>query len=431
MKNYLVSISIVICASYQSKAQSNLVLNANLEKYYDTTDIGHASFRDGYVTDWSDPNGGTSDFFAPYSRGGNSTPPRSIFGFEYPHSGYCYGGFLFFWQSTGPANYELVQASFRSPLQAGKTYVIESFVSLGYNSVCFSDLGFYFSDTMLATSISGGIIPVTAQFENPTANLINTHDGWQRITGTYTALGGENYMSIGIFKPYSMMHLDTCTDLGGSFDAGKYLFIDDVAVYDTSKVDTIHLCANDSVQLGGIWRSTAGLYTDMISGLPVKFYILPRPFSANLTFVDRPFLPGDSVKISMVQKGVDVSFYEINQLWVKNDTTFDIPMFNIYGCDSTVRYRCGSNIGINDLSDYIGLQIYPNPANDFMDIKISNADKLLYSISIVDMTGRTMLTMPSNTERIDVSSLHGGLYFVQLSNVKSGKVAAVLKFVKK
>jgi len=66
-----------------------------------------------------------------------------------------------------------------------------------------------------------------------------------------------------------------------------------------------------------------------------------------------------------------------------------------------------------------------------MDIKISNADKLLYSISIVDMTGRTMLNMPSNTERIDVSSLHGGLYFVQLSNVKSGKVAAVLKFVKK
>jgi Secretion system C-terminal sorting domain len=427
MKNYLLIISVILSIYNGLNAQSNLVLNPGLESYYDTSGLGFASFRDGYVTNWSDPNGGSSDFYVPNGIG--VTPPNNLFGFEFPHNGYCYGGLIFY---QNPSSwYESIQASFSSSLLAGKTYAIESFVSLADHSICFSDLGFYFSDTMI-TEVAGAIIPVTAQYENPVSNLINTHEGWQRITGTYTAHGGENFMSIGIFKPYSAMNLDTCAALGGSFDYDHYVFIDDVAVYDTAKVDTIHLCMNDSVQLGGIWRRNAGLYTDMVGGLPVKFYIEPRPYSANLTIIDKPFLPGDSVRISLVQKGsVDSTISMINFLWASQDTNIDIPMYNIYGCDSTVRYRCGTNLSIgNELNNQMIWGIYPNPANDFIQVKLSSNDPAKYAVMIIDVAGREVLSHSLTNDKIDISALKSGMYFIKLINTKTVNVIGTEKFVK-
>ena len=429
MNNYLFVIYVILCNCCQLNAQSNQVLNPELESYIDTSDIGIAGFENSFVTNWSDPNAGTSDFFAPNSSGGITTPPANFFGFEYPHSGYCYGGFDFY-IGHGSISKEFVQASFRNPLQGGKTYAIESYVSLGEHSICFSDLGFYFSDTMV-TEVTGTIIHVTPQYENPIGNIINTHIGWQRITGTYTAHGGENYLSIGIFKPDSMMHIDTCSNLGGRFDYDAYLFIDDVALYDTALVDTIHLCMNDSVLLGGTWRKTSGIYTDMVGGLPVKFYIEPRPFSTNLTIIDKPFLPGDSVRISLLQKGGNDSLFRDNFVWAKNDTIIDIPMYNIYGCDSTVRYRCGTNIGFaNELTNQLQWNIYPNPANDFIQVRLSSNDPSKYAVMIIDVTGREVAANILVNQKIDISELKSGMYFIKLINTKTGNVVGTEKFVK-
>jgi len=429
MKNCLFIILIISNLFTHSNAQSNLVLNPSFESYYDTSEIGIVGFANGYITNWSDPNGGSSDLFVPNSFGGVTTPPASFVGFEYPHSGLCYGGGVFY--GDAPGGYEYVQASFRSPLQAGKSYSIESYVSLGDHSICFSDLGFYFSDTMIRELFGGTVILATPQYENPLSNLINTHEGWQRITGIYTAHGGENFMSIGIFKPHSSMHIDTCADLGGRFDYEPYFFIDDVAVYDTAKVDTVHLCVNDSVLLNGVWRKTAGMYTDIISGLPVKFYVELRPYAANLTIIDKPFLTGDSVRISLLQKGGNDSLFRDNFVWAKKDTTIDIPMFNIYGCDSTVRYRCGTNIGFaNDIDKDLKWNIYPNPANDIIQVKLSSNDPIKYSITIIDIAGREVRTHSLANDKIDISALKSGMYFIKLVNTKTGNIVGTEKFVK-
>ena len=428
MKTRLIIITVIIFIHSGLNAQSNLVLNPGLESYYDTSEIGIASFRDGYVTNWSDPNDGTSDIFVPNSGGAYATPPSNAFGFEYPHSGFAYGGFIFYDSSI--LWHEYVQASFTSPLQTGKTYAIESYVSLGFDGlgICLSDLGFYFSDT-LVIGLGGNQIPVIAQYENPSSNMINTQSGWQQITGTYMAHGGEQYLSIGLFKPYASAHLDFCN--GAATYPSAYLFIDDVAVYDTAKVDTIHLCLNDSVQLGGIWRKTAGMYTDMIGGLPVKKIIQLHPYSVNLTIIDKPFLPGDSVRISLLQKGgIDSSSLTNNFIWASHDTTIDIPMFNIYGCDSTVRYRCGTNIGFaNDIDKELKWNIYPNPTNDFLRIVLSNNNPFQYSISFIDITGKELFSKTLNSDTIDISLLTSGMYFVKLFNSKTGKLIGTEKFV--
>ena len=431
MNRILILVSYILCVSTQVNAQSNLVLNPSFENHFDTFDIGIASFSRNYVTDWSDPNHGTSDYFVPHSRDDLATPPFNVFGFNYPHGGYAYAGFVFYYSPTS-LNYEYVQASFRNPLQGGKTYVLESYVSLGYEgqSFCLSDLGFYFSDTLIS-DYTGEEINAIPQYENPASNMINTHRGWQRIEGTYTAHGGENYLSIGVFKPYLLTHIDTCGAAPGS-STPTYIFIDDVAVYDTAKVDTIHLCMNDSVQIGGIWRHNAGLYTDIIGGLPVRFYVQPRPYSTNLTIIERPFLPGDSVRISLLQTfGNDSNSVVQNFIWASHDTTIDIPMYNVYGCDSTVRYRCGTNIGFaKELNNQLQWCVYPNPANDFIQIKLSINDPAKYSVTIIDVAGREVLTHSLTNDKIDISALKSGMYYIKLVNTKTGVVVGTEKFVK-
>jgi hypothetical protein len=430
MKRILVLFSFILCAFEIAKAQSNLVLNPSFENYYDTSEIGAASFSHGWVTGWSDPNQGSSDLFVPHSGGANTDPPYNIFGFEYPHSGYCFGGEIFL-DFVGSNFYEYIQGSFVDSLRSGQTYSIECFVSeADAFPNCLSDLGFYFSNTAVASTPFAERIIVTPQYENPASNMISTRKGWQRITGRYEALGGERYMTIGNFKPYGTCNIITCGD--SMPDQSAYLFIDDVAVYDTSKVDTIHLCLNDSVQLGGVWEHDAGLYTDIIGGLPVRFYIAPRPYSANLTIVERPFLPGDSARISLLQTGGnDSGFFVQNFIWVKHDTFIDIPMYNIYGCDSTVRYEAGWHMGIGkNLNDQFSWSVYPNPANDFIQIKLSINDPAKYSVTIIDVAGREVLTHSLTNDKIDISALKSGMYFIKLINTKTGNVVGTEKFVK-
>jgi hypothetical protein len=425
MRFFLSFIFFLIFTS-SSEAQSNLVLNSSFEEH-DSCWPGIAGFDFANVINWSSPNHSTADFFSDYSYLGNykcgydtgfTTVPESVFGFEYAHNGECYGGFVFYDYGHSTTFYEYIQASFRDTLQFGKAYGLECYVSLGFEgqSLCISNLGFYFSDTALSISNSSQRINYITQYENPSSNSINIYKGWQRITGSFVASGGEKFMSIGMFKPYSMANVDTCNTYPDGISY-TYLFIDDVAVYDTSKIDTISLCMNDSVQLGGSWQHTEGLYFDTIAGLPVKFYISLRPESASLTVVDKPFVLGDSVRLGA--------------FWIKNDTIIEVPKHNIYGCDSLVRYLCRTNLSIgNSLSAQMQWSIYPNPANDFIEIQLSKNDLTSYDISIFDITGKEILTQSLQQNKIDVTTLNSGMYFVKLMNAKSTEVLGVKKFVK-
>ena len=429
MKRVLVIFSSMLCAFASVKAQSNMVLNPSFENYYDTSIIGTASFYYGFVTDWSDPNSASSDMFAPHSVSEHYTPPCPIYGFEYPHSGYSYAGFVFL-DLAGTNFHEYIQGSFRSPLISGQSYSIECYISnADVMPNCINDLGFYFSDSKLTLS-GGGRLLFTPQYANPVTNPIDTRVGWQRITGSYIAHGGEQFVSIGNFMPYPSCHF-SCGDTSDVQEA--YLFVDDVAVYDTAKVDTIGLCMNDSIKIGGVWRHNSGLYTEMIGGLPVRFYLFQRPYSANLTIIDRPFVNGDSVRISLLQKGGNDSTGLGNQnfLWASHDTSIDIPMYNIYGCDSTVRYRCGTHLGIGDAINNQPLWgVYPNPANDFIHVRLSSNDPAKYSVTIIDVAGREALTHSLAHDKIDISALKSGMYFIKLINTKTGNVVGTEKFVK-
>lgn len=55
------------------------------------------------------------------------------------------------------------------------------------------------------------------------------------------------------------------------------------------------------------------------------------------------------------------------------------------------------------------LKIYPNPANDFIQIEMVNLNQKDYSFTITDLTGRTLI-QTKNEKRINVSKLSAGIY---------------------
>ena len=55
------------------------------------------------------------------------------------------------------------------------------------------------------------------------------------------------------------------------------------------------------------------------------------------------------------------------------------------------------------------LKIYPNPANDFIQIEMLNANLKDFSFTIADLTGRTLI-QSKNEKQINVSKLSAGIY---------------------
>ncbi|MDR0437225.1 MAG: T9SS type A sorting domain-containing protein [Bacteroidales bacterium] len=75
--------------------------------------------------------------------------------------------------------------------------------------------------------------------------------------------------------------------------------------------------------------------------------------------------------------------------------------------------------------EIISFEIYPNPVYSELYIKAEN----LKQIEVIDMFGRIVIREQNNTERIDVSSLRKGVYFVRLTTTNNRMV--IEKFVKK
>ncbi len=69
--------------------------------------------------------------------------------------------------------------------------------------------------------------------------------------------------------------------------------------------------------------------------------------------------------------------------------------------------------GLSEYSESETLNIFPNPANDFVHINFPQSD-CDFIITVLNIEGRKMLEEKNNTN-IDISALNSGLYFIQLS----------------
>ncbi|WP_299619244.1 S8 family serine peptidase [uncultured Tenacibaculum sp.] len=79
--------------------------------------------------------------------------------------------------------------------------------------------------------------------------------------------------------------------------------------------------------------------------------------------------------------------------------------------------------------DAISVAAYPNPATNFVQVKLSSRDAVLSSYTIVNTIGQTVQKGVLTSERIDISKLNSGVYILKVNDTQ--KEIKTLKLVKR
>lgn len=210
-------------------------INGNLN---DTGFTPGQAIENGHLQDWLKPNGST-DFY--YTGGMFMTDGN---GGQIPRTGN--GKIGFFAENPVDAvisdlwNYkEYIQVELTQPLVAGETYDISFYVSLAERSVGSTDrIGAYLSPTRpmnnpYTVSNPNNTIEVTPQIESPINVFLEDYTGWIEISGSFVAIGGEQWITIGNFRHKNDVNFQTFTPpppLTPNFENKIYYYLDDVSV---------------------------------------------------------------------------------------------------------------------------------------------------------------------------------------------------------
>ncbi len=199
-----------------------------------------------YMQDWYAANCASPDPFTTCSNHNNTKVPNVLFGKRYAHTGDNFMGVGFYggW-------YEYIGSRLTQPLQSGKTYNVSFYVSCSYEKKYASDaLGIYFSDTAIkcTSGFGGPVLNYTPQIVQQSGVYL-TDSLWTKVSGSFVADGGEEYIVFGCFKPWNT---STLFDLGTNKGSQCYYYVDDFVVEEAPAApDTIvgpkTVCVGDTL----------------------------------------------------------------------------------------------------------------------------------------------------------------------------------------
>ena len=225
---------------------------------------------------------------------------------------------------------------------------------------------------------------------------------WQVMEGSLLPThGGERYLTFGVMD--STQHLINyyCTladSLSGNRKLDYGYYVDDMALIDTSEVDTVRMCVNDSLYFEGAWRKGAGMFTSTIGGLPVRHYLLPVTDTSRVKVILLPLEPGDSTKAGYV--------------WIFKDSTLMIQHPSSTGCDSTVYYICGKG-SPNGLPEYvqapISVQTLLTDEHWYID-GLQAKDE----VKVWDIQGKSYSVQALNSKHFLIENMSRGMYFYHI-----------------
>jgi outer membrane protein OmpA-like peptidoglycan-associated protein len=192
---------------------------------------------------WNNANGGTADFFhTNASKCSNMGTPDNRLGQQATFKGDGYAGIITYQndetssfslkdmaavETEGYGKYsEYITTKLDASLTAGKSYMFTYYVSLAENSgYAVSGFGAHFTKDEMNQK-SNAYIMGTPQVV--TGNVVDSKSEWTKITGTFTATGGEQYVTIGVFnEPTSSKAV---SGGNGVNSIRAYYFVDGVSI---------------------------------------------------------------------------------------------------------------------------------------------------------------------------------------------------------
>lgn len=374
-------------------AQNNLIPNGSFENFDTCPNIGLGAINKAIP--WFQPNfpyaglGGSSDFHH-FCAGYNCSSFMQC-----PRSGQGMAGISLF---TFPTLYntdywrEYIEVKLIDSLIFGKKYCIKFYVNL-------VDLSCYpikqiqallTNDSLTYTSPDYVYIPnVTPIVEAD--SIINDSINWIKISTTFIANGGEQFLIIGNFsKGDSVNYISICPNILSNSLPGYYL-IDDVSIYEQPTVfagnDTL-IQVGDSVQIGipgrpdvfYSWSPAAGLSNPSIAN-PIAHPLISTLYILSVT---------DTNDLSCTTK-----YYDTVRVWV-----------------GTVGVIESTNENDNRV------KLYPNPSQNIVYYETQLNDYESGILLFYDVIGNQVMVQQLNAGynklNIDISTLSNGLYLYRL-----------------
>ncbi|MEW6469639.1 MAG: gliding motility-associated C-terminal domain-containing protein [Bacteroidota bacterium] len=231
MRSGFVVLGLLLFFYLNGKSQTNLVLNPSLE---DTVACPYGLDQVVYARYWFKPTPASSDYFNSCTNNSSISVPQNSLGFQPARTGTAYGGVITYVVNLSNHR-EYISGKLSDSLMQGEKYCVEFYVSLADSfNTSSNTIGAYFSDSFYINNTTN--LPFVPQVENIVSNSLNNKISWVKVSGYFTASGGERFITIGNFRDDN--NTDT-TCLDWSLCGTAYYYIDDVSVYLCS--DTIPL----------------------------------------------------------------------------------------------------------------------------------------------------------------------------------------------
>ena len=189
---------VVLCSG------ANLVANPGFENFAYCPDS--FSQLDAAVP-WFIPTAGSPDYFnACDPLGPWVSVPTNFGGYQIPLNGQGYGGGYVHGPIGGNSPNlpyrEYLEAPLIAPLITGQTYAVSFHVNLAdFSGRAIAEIGAHFSVGPVINYGTSGVLNVVPQVVNPSTNLLTSTNSWMLVQGLFTAVGGENHITLGNFNP--------------------------------------------------------------------------------------------------------------------------------------------------------------------------------------------------------------------------------------
>ncbi len=201
-------------------AQINLVPNPSFEEY----DSCPIAFGDFFVKNWNNPTISSPDYFNQCNTFYVSTPQNNI-GFQYARTGNAYIGLAVVLNTSNFREY--AQCKLLRPLKKDREYRFSFFISLAdFFSMACDQIGVHFSDFPVSNPFSYNLDLIPSCSSKP-GYIFKDKANWVEVEGTYKAIGGEEYLTIGFFA--KDININTILLDTNNFGETIY-YVDDVSV---------------------------------------------------------------------------------------------------------------------------------------------------------------------------------------------------------
>ncbi len=205
----------------------NLVMNPSFEDTIPCNQVNYPPSFSCYP--WFLATSANVDYFSETNQCWSYSAPESVFGFQYARTGVAYCGLGVYENLPQFYNYrEYLEGVLVDTLKAGHIYCVSFYVVNGnFNRYYSASIGVYFSTDSVYDQSTIYNLSYVPQIINSNGIIYDTLN-WVQVSGTFVAVGGEKFITIGNFYDDNNTILDSSI-IGIN---QTYLYIDDVSVVD-------------------------------------------------------------------------------------------------------------------------------------------------------------------------------------------------------